>query len=334
MPKFSIIIPVYNAAKYLRECLDSVLAQTYTDFEVICVDDESTDESGKILDEYARRDSRFIVVHKKNGGVGSARNAGLARATGDYITFLDNDDLICRDWFAAAARVIKEKNPDLLRFETQYQVEEPEGFANRKLDCPVETYEGAEAFRFAWKFIAHRGFVWLCFIKREIIQGLEFDPRLKVKDDVVFLASTFPKLQRICYAEFRGHFYRNTPGSGIKARRHAIQCSSFVSDFRKLFEDQRDYADQIGFGDDLRRLIVYGVRHDIIEWACRPAADETCAKQLIRDEYVRLRLFVRRRVNWSNKLRYLPGFVVWQICGWMGLIVACEWMEKIVRRIR
>ena len=92
--KFSIIIPVYNVVPYIRECLDSVLAQTFTDWEAICVDDGSTDNSGAILDMYAARDKRFRVVHKVNEGVSSARNVGLEIAKGDIVMFLDSDDLL------------------------------------------------------------------------------------------------------------------------------------------------------------------------------------------------------------------------------------------------
>ena len=90
--RFSIIIPVYNVEKYLRDCLDSVLAQTYPDWEAVCVNDGSTDGSGTILEEYASKDSRFKVITKANGGLSSARNAGLERAEGDYVLFLDSDD--------------------------------------------------------------------------------------------------------------------------------------------------------------------------------------------------------------------------------------------------
>ncbi len=94
MAKVSVIIPVYNVEKYLKECLDSVVNQTLKDIEIICVDDGSTDNSGAILDEYASKDSRIKVVHNENKGVGNARNTGLGLATGDYIYFLDSDDYI------------------------------------------------------------------------------------------------------------------------------------------------------------------------------------------------------------------------------------------------
>lgn len=93
-PVFSIIIPVYNVAPYLRECLDSVLAQTFTDWEAICVDDGSTDNSAMILDEFGARDGRIRIIHQENQGVEFARNIGLAHAEGDRIIFMDGDDSI------------------------------------------------------------------------------------------------------------------------------------------------------------------------------------------------------------------------------------------------
>ena len=90
----SIIIPIYNSAALLPRCLDSILAQTYRDFTLILVNDGSTDGSGKICDGYAEKDERIRVIHKENGGVSSARNAGLDAADGEYITFIDSDDAI------------------------------------------------------------------------------------------------------------------------------------------------------------------------------------------------------------------------------------------------
>lgn len=103
-PKFSIIIPVYNVAPYIRECLDSVLAQTYTDWEAICVDDGSTDGSGVILDEYAKRDLRFRIIHQTNAGVGAARNSAIEVAQGEYLLYLDGDDKLELDGLQSISR--------------------------------------------------------------------------------------------------------------------------------------------------------------------------------------------------------------------------------------
>lgn len=92
MPRFSIIVPVYNTAEYLPQCIDSVLSQSFRDFEVILIDDGSTDHSGAICDQYAAADERVKVCHQANGGASRARNLGLAHATGEFVLFLDSDD--------------------------------------------------------------------------------------------------------------------------------------------------------------------------------------------------------------------------------------------------
>lgn len=92
MPKISVIVPVYNAVRYLHRCVDSILAQTFTDFELLLINDGSKDNSGRICDEFATKDARVRVFHKKNGGVSSARNLGLDNAKGEYIMFVDSDD--------------------------------------------------------------------------------------------------------------------------------------------------------------------------------------------------------------------------------------------------
>lgn len=94
MSKISVIVPVYNTEKYLHRCIDSILAQTFTDFELLLIDDGSKDNSGAICDEYAAKDSRVRVFHKENGGVSSARNMGLDNAQGEWITFVDSDDVL------------------------------------------------------------------------------------------------------------------------------------------------------------------------------------------------------------------------------------------------
>lgn len=94
MPKTSIIVPVYKAEKYLRRCIESIVHQTYTDWELLLVDDGSPDGSGGICDEFAGRDARILVFHKENGGVSSARNLGLENIRGEYVTFVDSDDMI------------------------------------------------------------------------------------------------------------------------------------------------------------------------------------------------------------------------------------------------
>ena len=96
----SVIIPVYNVEKYLKRCMDSVLKQTYSNIEIIIVDDGSTDTSGSLCDEYWKKDSRITVFHKENGGLSSARNFGLERVSGNYVCFIDSDDFIHENYIS------------------------------------------------------------------------------------------------------------------------------------------------------------------------------------------------------------------------------------------
>ena len=110
MPKVSIVVPVYKVEKYICRCVDSLLNQTYTDYEIILVDDGSPDNSGKICEEYAKKDDRIKVVHKKNGGLSSARNAGIRNSTAEYILFCDSDDYVSPDWCRIMVETM-ENNP-------------------------------------------------------------------------------------------------------------------------------------------------------------------------------------------------------------------------------
>ena len=110
MPKISIIIPVYNTENYLHCCIDSILAQTYTDFELLLIDDGSTDKSSKICDEYAEKDSRIRVIHKENGGANAARKLGIEKANGEYVIFVDSDDSILQNGIEKLL-IISSENP-------------------------------------------------------------------------------------------------------------------------------------------------------------------------------------------------------------------------------
>ena len=112
-PIISVIVPVYNVEKYLRKCIESILDQTYTNLEIILVDDGSPDNCGRICDEYAGRDSRVIVIHKENGGQSSARNAGLDIAEGEYIAFLDSDDYMDTECLSKLYSYMTENNLEI-----------------------------------------------------------------------------------------------------------------------------------------------------------------------------------------------------------------------------
>lgn len=113
-PLISIIVPVYNVEKYLSKCLDSLVNQTYQNIEIVCVDDGSTDSSGSICDEYAKKDARIKVIHKENGGLSDARNVGLETINGEYVMFIDSDDWIDKDTCDYCINTLKLYDVDLI----------------------------------------------------------------------------------------------------------------------------------------------------------------------------------------------------------------------------
>ena len=114
MPKVSIIVPVYKAEAYLHRCVDSILAQTFTDFELLLIDDGSPDRSGEICDEYAQKDSRIRVIHKENGGVSSARQRGLDEAVGEYTIHVDSDDWVEPNMLEELYKKAKQDDADIV----------------------------------------------------------------------------------------------------------------------------------------------------------------------------------------------------------------------------
>lgn len=111
--EIDVIVPVYNVENYLRKCIDSILNQTFRKFQLILVDDGSTDTSGEICDEYEKKDSRVVVLHKKNGGISSARNCGIERSNAPYLTFVDSDDYVAPDLLEHLYNCIKKEKADV-----------------------------------------------------------------------------------------------------------------------------------------------------------------------------------------------------------------------------
>ena len=184
----SIIIPVYNAEKYLHRCVDSILAQSYTDFELLLIDDGSPDNSGTICDEYAVKDSRVRVFHKENGGVSSARNLGLDNALGEYVTFCDADDYVTSDWLFTYCYTMSE-NVDLI-VQGFYKIVGDNINENVlpffEGDSVVDKQEMIKRLVISSCF----GYVWAKAFRRELIERfhVRFDERSSFTEDAQFIA--------------------------------------------------------------------------------------------------------------------------------------------------
>lgn len=213
-PVFSIIIPVYNVAPYLRECLDSVLAQTFADWEAICVDDGSTDGSGAILDEYAAKDARFRIVHQENAGVSVARNVALDVARGVWIGFVDADDVISPEWF-----LICHMN---LTWRPDCQVVKmmDHGWVGGCIPTAIEKWnaEWHEDTQDIVKYVSSciTGYCIARYIfRKDVIENQKFIEGVRINEDVIFVSRILFSISSLCVCSYDGYFYRKRHESAL-----------------------------------------------------------------------------------------------------------------------
>lgn len=172
----SVVVPVYNVAEYLRRCVDSILSQSYTNLDIILVDDGSTDESGKIADEYAQSDDRITVIHKKNGGLSDARNAGTRVAKGRYIFYLDSDDYILSDAIALLLQFAQSNDCDIVQGGFYYLYSDKMLF-DKKYGVAGATeavITKTEALKWLIENVRIKNFAWGKLYKKSLIEKFDF----------------------------------------------------------------------------------------------------------------------------------------------------------------
>ncbi len=250
--KISVIVPVYKVEKYLARCLDSILGQTHKDLEVILVDDGSPDNSGSICDEYAKKDARVRVIHKPNGGVSSARNAGIDIAEGDFLTFVDSDDTIEEDMYAHMLRVANETESDIVECNYREIVTDEE-----KKNSPPDT---DEVFLYTNKEMLRnilvsadkdkgKVTVIVCdkLFKRELFDGIRFCEECIMAEDNEITTRMSYRAKRIAKVEHVYYNYYQNEGSCINSPYTVKKCRSEIVfnlraiDFFKENEEKEFY---------------------------------------------------------------------------------------------
>lgn len=195
----SIIVPIYNAEKYLDSCIQSVLKQTYTNWELILIDDGSTDKSGRIAEEYGFADERITVFHQKNLGVSLARNQGIDEATGNYVVFLDADDELIEDCLAKTVNIAEETNADVVAGRS---CENQELFQDRII------WTGAEALENSLKDHLFTYSACAKLIRREFIGKTRFTPDIRINEDSYFVFQLLCKQNVFVLTNDVIYFYR------------------------------------------------------------------------------------------------------------------------------
>lgn len=235
--KISVIVPIYNVEPYLRQCLDSIVSQTYRNLEIILIDDGSPDNCGAICDEYAANDPRVTVIHKQNGGLSAARNDGIAQAAGDWIAFVDSDDWCEHDYYEQMLRSAQQNDADLI-FAYGYYVDYPDRvkkvrtfpkcFAAKDEESlellTVKTLLPGKscgvAFGYPWDKLYRKESI----IKNQIL----FDESQKAWEDCWFNFRYFDRASKIVCVPAVGYHYRQTVSSitrGYNSKALVTMCN-------------------------------------------------------------------------------------------------------------
>ena len=290
MKTVSVIVPIYMIQDYLPECIDSIVGQTYKDLEIILVDDGSKDECPAIVDEYARRDTRIRTIHKENGGLVSARKAGVSIATGEYVLYVDGDDWIEPSLVGDLVNIIEAENADVVT----------SGYLNeygKNFDAiPSGVYSTEEERNLIYRNMLSAGdffvfgilpFLWNKIYKRELItkHQLLVDESIKVGEDVACLYALLLDARKIVVSNICGYNYRKREGSLTSSskntpdeteehlRRRAVLLQTQFECFDEKYDLQKQlyryiyfnllmkYPEQL-FTDDGREYMPYHIRKD------------------------------------------------------------------------
>ncbi len=206
-PLISVIIPVYNVEKYIRQCLNSIIAQTYTNLEIILVDDGSTDNSGKICDEYAKKDNRIKVIHKQNEGLPSARNVALKVCSGQYVGFVDSDDHISSDMYEYLYNLITENNADISMCNMFIEKNE-QRIKSNIIDTLYKCVTQEEFFKFpCWRV------VWNKLYRSSLLRNFSFTSGISYGEDTLFLFEVITHSDKMAIGNKQKYYYRENSSS-------------------------------------------------------------------------------------------------------------------------
>ena len=253
---FSVIVPIYNIEKYIKRCIDSVLAQSFADFELILVDDGSPDNCPAICDEYANKDERIKVIHKENGGLVSARQAGIKVASGDYIFNLDGDDAICADALESAYKIICDTNADIVSFSYRCCINGECGDVAEEL-VPEGLYNKAQIEEHIFpKLLSDKNmehifyFIWGKAVKRELIikHQLNVNPAISLGEDLSCAVPCYLEAESVYMSKKAIYLYtiRNDSISTDFKTQQITQIADVILGLRKLdIKKPEDFEEQI-----------------------------------------------------------------------------------------
>ena len=250
---FSVIVPVYNVEKYLRQCVDSILMQTFADFELILVDDGSKDSSGAICDEYAKKDARVKVIHQENAGLSVARNEGTDIALGDYVIYIDSDDYISSEEFLSKIAQKTLKNVEVILYGYKKYFESNNTFA---LDCcnypNVENISTNDVVKSLLSVDMYEASAWTKAIKRSFLvqNEIKFVPKM-ISEDSDWYLQVITKAQTFSNVNEAFVVYRQREGSIS----HAPKIKSLVDNLH-ILENWPKRFDELALSLEMKQALM------------------------------------------------------------------------------
>ena len=289
-PKISVIVPVYNAEKYLHRCIDSILAQTFTDFELLLIDDGSKDKSGEICDEYAKKDKRIRVFHKENKGVSSARNVGLDNAKGEFITFCDSDDWVLDDWIYSFVDTMS-AGVDMVVSNFIYIKKD----SNKR--SPSFNYSDVKNMLSYLDNQYILGFLWCKCFKKEIINHykISFNTKYKICEDLEFILSYLLHIDHVAFIENASYCYNF---SNYKAK--YFKQINFDCMFKILCNVNRYFIPKEKF-PDIRGKYEYGCLRELLKLYLIKKYDEA---------YICLKKYLQYILTNGTKCKRYLGYII------------------------
>ena len=240
----SVIIPVYNVEKYLRECIDSVLKQSYENMEILLIDDGATDLSGEICDEYELKDNRIRVIHQENQGLSGARNTGFYQAKGKYVYFLDSDDWIIPETIELLYEKAEQEKADIVFFEAlTFEDGKPENVTAKGYSYKntYETEKGIQVFRELQKNKEYHSAVPLLFINKSVMKKLNlcFEQGI-LYEDMLFTFELFCRVERVVQLKKSLYRRRYRSNSIVTSKKTKKNFSSAYTVYKKVEEISSD----------------------------------------------------------------------------------------------
>lgn len=236
MDLISVIVPIYNVEKYLRRCLDSICNQMYQNLEIVLVDDGSTDSSGKIADEYARRDTRFHVMHKQNGGLSDARNVGLSYCHGTYIVFVDSDDYVTEDYVMVLYDLLKHNHADISVVSLTHQEEELSKISDSAAAKIYNTKEALQDLLYQRISASANAKMY----RAELFSDIRY-PKGRLYEDVIATYQIFEKATKVVWCDIKKYWYYVRTDSivrsafNVKKMDYVYNCEEVLEEVKKKY---------------------------------------------------------------------------------------------------